>query len=718
MSTDAVNDDLQYGEAICQQRTKENTKAQYKRKMIHFNNWCVKKRPHMVNNGEVLYDSLTADDFKSFFGYICVKREKDKDKNKDTDNDNDNDKDHDKGKDVNAVVKNQSFEHVSGYKSAIVDYYRANSIPFSSETTKFMTSFFAGYKRKIGDLKQKGVMSIIEGKQPITFQGYRYLCQKAISCENVSDFELNIFAHVFLILCWTLIARCHSVGSLMYNHISWNNDSMVIVFPTHKGDQNGETSLPKHVYANPLEPSLCPILSFAIYIFCYGFHRKGSKTQVFDGDSLSESRFSKWLKSFGVENEADFVSMGLAIVMIGTHSFRKGVASYLSSMCGGPSAVAIYLRAGWSLGPVQSRYILEAEGSDQVCGRAATGLPLTDPSFATLPPHFHDVVLTLAEWEEILPGYTTFYPESFRQVIPYLLASLTYHKNYLENCLPKNHPLFYQRVWTSGIMNRLSSQVYAGVGRNPITKLVATGIPPHILLANRVVELESRLEMYKETIMSKIDSVPKEVKAVLLENFRIDGTVPLTAAEVDGMISGLKDDLLQAIRLERTEVLAAVGFGQKETNTLLATDANRIYSQFTWGERIHPIPESFQFPRQCNVRSLWDMWWFPNDKDNIAPFRHFKAFDMFNNSDKQFLSKSRQVIKAILSKQSKPVSEIRKLDINTSREIFEECFVLLCKDLYSKDDDEIDKHNIGRVTYITVYDLILNHKKKNQEEEE
>ena len=97
----------------------------------------------------------------------------------------------------------------------------------------------------------------------------------------------------------------------------------------------------------------------------------------------------------------------------------------------------------WSLG-VQSRYILEGQGSDQLCGRAATGLCITESEFANLPPHFDPAaaILELEEWEKILPGYSTFYPESFKQVVPYLLASLVYHKNFLEMYLPKNHPIF------------------------------------------------------------------------------------------------------------------------------------------------------------------------------------------------------------------------------------------------------------------------------------
>ena len=53
----------------------------------------------------------------------------------------------------------------------------------------------------------------------------------------------------------------------MYDHITWNVDAMVFKFPKHKGDQEGRTSIPKHVYANPLNPTICPILAFAVLVF-------------------------------------------------------------------------------------------------------------------------------------------------------------------------------------------------------------------------------------------------------------------------------------------------------------------------------------------------------------------------------------------------------------------------------------------------------------------
>jgi hypothetical protein len=104
--------------------------------------------------------------------------------------------------------------------------------------------------------------------------------------------------------------------------VSWVNDSMIIVFPTHKGNQEGRNSLPKHLYAYTAEPSICPILSFAVYIFTRGYEREVSKKTIFAG--AAESRFSQWLSNLCVVNKDVLKNQGVDISMIGTHSFGRG----------------------------------------------------------------------------------------------------------------------------------------------------------------------------------------------------------------------------------------------------------------------------------------------------------------------------------------------------------------------------------------------------------
>jgi hypothetical protein len=88
-------------------------------------------------------------------------------------------------------------------------------------------------------MKQDGIIPLEEEKQPMSFRGHKFLASKALEQQN--DYNIAISCHLFLTLCWNLIASCVSVGSLMYNHIPWELDAIVIVFPSHKGDKEGKT---------------------------------------------------------------------------------------------------------------------------------------------------------------------------------------------------------------------------------------------------------------------------------------------------------------------------------------------------------------------------------------------------------------------------------------------------------------------------------------------
>ncbi len=108
-------------------------------------------------------------------------------------------------------------------------------------------------------------MQTSEGKQPLTFSGYRFLAAKAI--RQTTDIGLSMMSHLFLILCWNLIARCCTVASIMFDHIGWEEDAMTIVIPKQKNDQEGKNSAKIHVYANNSNPEICPILAMAIHVF-------------------------------------------------------------------------------------------------------------------------------------------------------------------------------------------------------------------------------------------------------------------------------------------------------------------------------------------------------------------------------------------------------------------------------------------------------------------
>jgi len=70
---------------------------------------------------------------------------------------------------------------------------------------------------------------------------------------------------------WNLMSRSDSVDSLMLTHFDWDEDSLIIEEQGHKADQKGEFKYWKHIYANPLNPDVCPILALGVHLFCSGF---------------------------------------------------------------------------------------------------------------------------------------------------------------------------------------------------------------------------------------------------------------------------------------------------------------------------------------------------------------------------------------------------------------------------------------------------------------
>jgi hypothetical protein len=186
-------------------------------------------------------------------------------------------------------------------------------------------------------------------------------------------------------------------------------------------------------------------------------------------------------------------------------------------MINGPSAVQVFLRAGWSLGNVQDRYLFAGAGGDQLTGRVLCGLPFNDSLFASLPPHFDCGGLDSFDWPSVLPLYARL-PETFKRALPFLLASVCYHEKWLTDNLPPHHPLFSTYLFTSGAMAALKPRVIAGCNRCPVTGLTATGIPPHLAVSNELTVVVRQTELMKEALLSRYAELPQNWPACCSAN--------------------------------------------------------------------------------------------------------------------------------------------------------------------------------------------------------
>ncbi len=79
----------------------------------------------------------------------------------------------------------------------------------------------------------------------------------------------SFFLHEhFLCLEWNLIARLENIVHAHILYVHWDADCLVFCCVKSNGDQTRWNSDQEwHVYANPHNAEICPVLALACYIF-------------------------------------------------------------------------------------------------------------------------------------------------------------------------------------------------------------------------------------------------------------------------------------------------------------------------------------------------------------------------------------------------------------------------------------------------------------------
>jgi hypothetical protein len=557
---------------------------------------------------------------------------------------------------------------IDSYINALKNYYRENNLELGKEHKKFLEEFTDGHKRKVAKKKDEGVMKNFEGKAPIAFQTYCAICKLALFAATARSI-VSAFVHTFMILCWNLFARSISVSQLRMCHLTWSNDALVIDLSRHKADQTGEKITPKHIFANPFEPHTCPILATALYLFSYSFRvDEDDKTKLFVKDPYNI--FVKW---FEVALQS-ISNLGYSISDFGTHSFRKGVTTYCSGFLGGPTVIAIFLRAGWTLGQVQDRYIGFSDGADQLCGRVACGLNFTNgEEFQVLPPCFIDNghVLSPEEWEIVSPGYAQF-PQAFKTVMPYLLASVVYHYDSfimakkddgtLAN-ISAHHPIFNSPLFRSGLVPRLKLQLLPlnTTGACSISGMKASGIPPHVAdnalirkLSAQCVALEAKMDRYH---LENKTELPRNVSAAITEDFVVEGVQQMSKSQ-------FREIIVEEIQSSMNSAFEKYQIGNPSRGAASGNDDSRDmdavrqgleyfmitadgYYLWSWDSKLNrPVPRDFVFPRG-NVQTLCDLFMFGIPSQRIMPFRKVSC-DTLKKADRTYFSRGKAVFNAIV----------------------------------------------------------------------
>lgn len=622
--------------------------------------------------------------------------------------------------DIKHKTRPLAFSSARLYKSALVWYYKEKKVIMEPEVNQQLETLLDGYKRKVSDLKLQGKMPVFEGKYHLTFEGYIVLARLLFASE---PFNQMLFGWPYLILQWNLLARTNTVSVMMMEHIGWEADALLISTPKHKGDQEGVKCYARHVYANPSNPVICPVLALAILTFVRSMKHDPASTsssnslpnfRVFDGPD-GGSRFSDVLaRIIAAVPPSGILLLGGDKKQLGTHSVRKGAASYCTGMVNGPSTVQVFLRAGWSLGNVQDRYLFAGAGGDQLTGRVLSGLPFNQSSFASLPPHFDEAGTRLIEWNSILPLYPKL-PDTFKQALPFFLASICYHEQWLRKALPSHHPLFSTHLFASGCIAALVPHVVAGCNRCPLTGLQATGIPPHLVMSNELLQVAASTQLLKEQLLAKCTELPTELTNTLLSKFSINGAMPVTLDDMKTLINSAVAELRTQYRDSRTDAM-------REAAPSADQNGDPRFQLWLWkaDSKFHMVPEQWIFP-STNIKDTWNLWHFGNITDKIRPLRCLKKMDLVGAAQISLWSKTRGVVSAISQvmvemKLVGKMEDLLKLSSNESSTYFDQAIVQLMEKVRAGSTEQ--RGRWMEMSVHTLYDLIPKSRKRKRDDEQ
>ena len=282
-------------------------------------------------------------------------------------------------------TKHLSVSKIGGVTSAITWLHKDSRAKVSEDVAVYMTQFTKGYRRTIAEKKQLNEYPMMEGKEYLSKTGLKVLIEEALKIGPDDDSAVGggggggggggdadggggvgggqgtwsqaIFFLPYLLLLWNTLARVASVGKLMLSHFSLQNGVICCKVPQCKSDQDGEHAFEKHIFANPLQPMYCAVLALAMRVWTM---RPEDGGRLFPG-ATPERKFCDILSIIvGRIDQA----RRLVLQNLGAHSIKKGAITFLNSILGGPSAIAIELRADHHIGDVRSRYIFQSISQD------------------------------------------------------------------------------------------------------------------------------------------------------------------------------------------------------------------------------------------------------------------------------------------------------------------------------------------------------------------
>jgi len=283
-------------------------------------------------------------------------------------------------------------------------------------------------------------------------------------------------------------------------------------------------------------------------------------------------------------------------------------------------------------------------------------------------------------------GYQHF-PDGLKRAMPFLIASVIYHQDYLKAKLHSTHPLWKSRMFCTNVEVEgvryanvycyFKDKILPGQFQCRSTNMQASGIPNHLQVVDEICTLreevaevkanlkESRGEVIEavsnveSVVRSQVDSVPEKVKDCILENFHVEGVQPVTMSTLQAVLDRNNAHILEQMTGRFRDSIAHFGVRVQEDTATEGLDGNsRLavspFRLFQWGGMLgRMVPCGFKFP-SCDIKTMWDLWHFGKPSEGIRPYKYLDSSlhgnfhaDLTTKDDKENFSRAKKVILAL-----------------------------------------------------------------------
>ena len=540
-----------------------------------------------------------------------------------------------------------SYSCYDGKRSALMHMVRSDksgSIPESEHL--LLKELMVSLRKSIANEKKKKGLKTSEGKEAMTFACYKLTCELLIA-EGTSE---SIFALCWLVMQWNLMSRSEATEAISFSHMRWDNDTLKVFFPRHKSDQVGlNKDEARHVYSNPLTPAVCPLRALACY--CMIFPKVLIDNHFLFPGSDQKTRFNRIFHAVLDRNTAIYEASGIDVSELGSHSIRKGAATYCCTGCHpGPPIISVCLRAGWTLGSVKERYLRYDNAGDEVVGRTLTGISPSTSEFAISPVYFNENTDT--KYIDNMCNYV--FPQANTKLlglIKTLLATFIFHEKWTTSSTPAESPLMHSLyfAFVDPTEERESYVEWSLPWHKKKCCPILTGIPMHCVLLNKMdlmLKMQQTLpglcvdKLIEELDIRGISGGGSSVPSALIKK------VETLSDQLESVLTNERNRQKENENVVRDDIIEQACFNKNTFGTrrshspILIYPERGIWSHF-WDNRLRQVPEDFTFPKNKTLLSLWLSWHIPDIGRKVCPWRFLQYYDM--EKIKRGVSKHREM---------------------------------------------------------------------------